>query len=53
MLAEKAESVKLWKEMIDIAYNLDDRLYDVKLADSDTSVKGIYHYDNRIRILLI
>lgn len=39
MLAEKAESVELWKEMMEIADGLSDDLYNVKLADSETSVK--------------
>ncbi|MEQ2456395.1 Ig-like domain-containing protein, partial [Flavonifractor hominis] len=39
MLAEKAECVQLWNEMVEIAENLDDSLYEQKLIDSDTSVK--------------
>lgn len=39
MLEEKAQAVELWKEMMDIAQNLDDELYNTKLIDSETSVK--------------
>ena len=39
MLKEKAEAVTLWKEMNEIAKGLDDSLYEVELADSETSVK--------------
>ncbi len=39
MLKEKAEAVTLWKEMNETAKGLDDSLYEVKLPDSETSVK--------------
>lgn len=38
-MAERAEGVALWEEMIAIAEGLDDSLYDVPLPDSTTSVK--------------
>lgn len=39
MLAEKAQAVELWREMMKIAQGLDDELYNTKLIDSETSVK--------------